>query len=162
MMRVFDEDMVANLEAENKSMKSILHGFSPKPYWNEESQSLINRLRGFYAVGPEVSKNIGEFGYREFPVSAPIQIEATNRIEKLEEELALLKKQTIKSAISLLVEANHQVTMDASIWVYALGPMAQEDSGKYTVMIEEKEDAIYENISDAVDRYLELVKVWLG
>jgi hypothetical protein len=60
-----------------------------------ESQTLVNRLRGKYGIGPDLPNGepefgYPEFGYRQFP-TVPIQIEAADRIEELERELRKVK-----------------------------------------------------------------------
>jgi hypothetical protein len=77
------ETVVADL----KAAQDILMQFSPKPHWSKASQSLVNRLRGIYAIGPHADQGIGEFGFRSFPDRPPIQFEAAARIVELENEL---------------------------------------------------------------------------
>ncbi len=53
------------------------------------SDSLVNRLRGIYDLGPNA-----EFGTRSFAdFIPPISLEAANRIEELESELKKAKSQ---------------------------------------------------------------------
>jgi hypothetical protein len=74
-----------------QELEAQLKRLEPKPHWSEASKSLVNRLRGIYAVGPNADQmgpnNQPEFGWREFPNLPPIQYEAAAHIEKLEEEL---------------------------------------------------------------------------
>ena len=50
------------------------------------SETLVDRLRGLYSVGPK-----GEYGKRDFSEFIPaISLEAANRIEELENELLLI------------------------------------------------------------------------
>lgn len=50
------------------------------------SDRLVDRLRGKYACGPMMANGEPEFGWRETP-KIPIQIDAANRIDELEEAL---------------------------------------------------------------------------
>lgn len=74
-----------------KELEKQLKQLEPKPHWSEASKSLVMRLRGIYAVGPNADlmgpDDNPEFGWREFPDRPPIQFEAAARIEQLEEEL---------------------------------------------------------------------------
>ena len=78
---------------------------------------------------------------------------------------------TDRAAIIKLVDADHQITMDATIWVYKLGELAGDQCGQYTVVDEyddkqgvrnKQKEFIYKDVEDAVDHYLELVKEWIG
>ena len=53
-----------------------------------EPETIVNRLRGIYDVGPE--DNPKEFR-REFPDRPPINYEAARRIEALEQEVERLR-----------------------------------------------------------------------
>lgn len=54
------------------------------------SNRLVDRLRGLYAVGPHLPNGNPEFGWRQFQ-APPIQHEAAERIEALEERVAELE-----------------------------------------------------------------------
>lgn len=61
------------------------------------SDTLVDRLRGKYKIGPD-----GEFGTRNFgDFVAPISLEAATRIEELEEKL----KESRNDIIELCAEA---------------------------------------------------------
>jgi hypothetical protein len=47
------------------------------------NNDLVKRLRGQYAVGPTLENGEPEFGWRQMP-TVPIQVEAAERIEKLQ------------------------------------------------------------------------------
>lgn len=71
---------------ENAELKQLIERFMPRSYWSEGSKNLVQRLRGIYSVGADPQNP--EFGYRNFSgFIAPIQLEAAQRIEDLEEEL---------------------------------------------------------------------------
>tara|TARA_R110000851_G_scaffold169340_1_gene315517 strand:- start:368 stop:571 length:204 start_codon:yes stop_codon:yes gene_type:complete len=53
--------------------------------------TLVNRLRGIYAVGPNAEFGSRSFG--SFGIVAPISLEAANRIEELEQALDDAKMQ---------------------------------------------------------------------
>jgi hypothetical protein len=69
----------------------ILKQLTPKPHWSEASRSLVGRLRGIYAIGPNADQmgpnDTPEFGWRKHDNTPPIQFEAAQRIQDLEEEL---------------------------------------------------------------------------
>jgi hypothetical protein len=79
---------------------------------------------------------------------------------------------TEKELIVETIKADHQVVMDATIWVYKLGFMAQDDDGKYTVLVEHfdehgmcselEEVGVFETPEEAADKYLELVNEYNG
>lgn len=50
------------------------------------SNRLVDRLRGKYASGPHLPNGLPEFGWRQFQAT-PINLEAAERIEKLEAAL---------------------------------------------------------------------------
>ncbi len=54
------------------------------------SDRLVDRLRGQYACGPHLPNGNPEFGWRQFQ-APPIQHEAADRIESLEDEIELLR-----------------------------------------------------------------------
>jgi len=55
--------------------------------------TLVDRLRGMYQVGPVDGDGKGEFGERSFAnFLPPISLEAANRIEDLEKTLKELKE----------------------------------------------------------------------
>jgi hypothetical protein len=56
------------------------------------SDRLVDRLRGKYASGPHLPNGNPEFGWRQFE-SPPIQHEAANRIEELEDLIEHLKNE---------------------------------------------------------------------
>lgn len=53
-------------------------------------KDLTKRLRGLYAIGPTLPSGEPEFGWRQYEGTPPIQIEAAERIEQLEAEVAKL------------------------------------------------------------------------
>jgi len=55
----------------------------------EVSNSLLDRLRGKYAMGPTMANGEPEFGWREFP-TPPIQKEAADLIEKMSKALHII------------------------------------------------------------------------
>jgi hypothetical protein len=69
-------------------------------------------------------------------------------------------------AVKFLVEKEHQVTMDATVWVGMLGPMAAEEAHKYSVTIdgikEDEKEWIFDTVDEAVNKYLEEVEKWTG
>ena len=75
-----------------------------------------------------------------------------------------------REAIKALVELEHQVVQDATYWIYQLGPLAEDDCGKYTVLEEvpdkvgkiNPKEHIFINLDEAIDKYLELVTAWRG
>lgn len=77
--------------SEVEELREILKRLEPQPHWSEGSRSLVMRLRGIYAVGPNAMRmgpdDNPEFGWRNFGPVPPIQFEAAARIQQLEEEL---------------------------------------------------------------------------
>ena len=70
---------------------AALKAYEPQPYWSEATKSLVMRLRGIYAIGPEADQGIGEYGFHKFDNRPPIQLEAAERIAALEAENERLK-----------------------------------------------------------------------
>jgi hypothetical protein len=64
-----------------------LEQYEPQPFWSTASKSMVMRLRGIYAIGPQADEGIAEFGFRDFGPVPPIQSEAAAHIEALEKEL---------------------------------------------------------------------------
>lgn len=56
----------------------------------EIRNDLTKRLRGIYASGPTLENGEPEFGWRKMAEPPPIQVEAAERIEKLEAALLAL------------------------------------------------------------------------
>ena len=81
----------------SEKLKANSDRLRAKHHWSEASASLVHRLRGIYAVGPNADQSAtgqGEFGSRTFGDMPPIQFEAAQRIEDLEAELERLRSQT--------------------------------------------------------------------
>ena len=91
-----------------KELEALLDRLNPQPHWSAASKSLVMRLRGIYAVGPNADQlgpdDKPEFGWRDFKdqgFQVPgIQLEAAQRIQDLEEELQKYRERFFdKSAI---------------------------------------------------------------
>lgn len=83
---------------------SALKAYEPQPYWSEATKSLVMRLRGIYAIGPEADQGIGEYGFHKFDNRPPIQLEAAERIAALEAENAEWKKRHADALAAVGVE----------------------------------------------------------
>lgn len=81
------------LQEENKQLRELLSKYLPKEHWATASKSLVSRLRGIYAIGPQADQNIAEFGWREYAGRPPIQHEAAQRISDLEDVLLEVKEE---------------------------------------------------------------------
>ena len=77
-----------------------------------EAATLINRLRGVYAIGPDVDGG-PEFGHRDFgsTFTPRIQLEAADRIETLETQLTEAKA---RAAIAALPQNRVPVPTDGN------------------------------------------------
>jgi hypothetical protein len=85
---VSDKLNQAVLENRVRELTAALEQMAPKPHWTTESRSLIDRLRGKYAMG---EPPLPEFGHRYF-TTPRIQHEAAARIGALEDALAAAEK----------------------------------------------------------------------
>lgn len=87
----FQEIENAALKMKLQEREVLLKQYAPKPYWSEASRSLVMRLRGIYAIGPGADQtgpnDEPEFGWRHHQGMPPIQFEAAQRIQDLDEEL---------------------------------------------------------------------------
>ena len=78
-----------------KELEALLDHLNPQPHWSAASKSLVMRLRGVYAIGPNADlmgpDDQPEFGWRDFKEQGfqvpGIQLEAAQRIQDLEKEL---------------------------------------------------------------------------
>lgn len=86
-------DCCIELDQENRALRKTLEAMAPKPHWPEWTKSLIQRLQGIYAIGPEAAAGVGEFGYRTFEDRPAIQLEAAHRLAVLEDRVFLMWKQ---------------------------------------------------------------------
>ena len=80
---------IAELEAQ-------LAAYQPKDHWSTATKSLVMRLRGIYAVGPNADQmgadDKPKFGWRDFGQRPPIQYEAAERIAALESALQVARE----------------------------------------------------------------------
>jgi len=93
MPEELDDELEESRLTIGEALAKVAEHVKPQPYWN--SKSLVLRLRGIYAVGPD-AMNMGphdspEFGWRVFDKLPGIQSEAAHRIETLERELQELR-----------------------------------------------------------------------
>jgi len=94
------DETIKELQKENEQLRAILKTLEPKPHWPNATKSLVMRLRGIYAVGPNADQmgpnDTPEFGWRDHTQSGffipGIQLEAAARISELEDEVAKLRE----------------------------------------------------------------------
>lgn len=69
--------------------------YTRKEHWATAKNSLVGRLMGVYAIGPNAdqmtTQDNPEFGWRVMPVTEPIRFEAAERIEELEAKIRELE-----------------------------------------------------------------------
>lgn len=73
-----------DLAAQDKETRTVHDPFTGLDV--QISDRLVDRLRGKYASGPHLPNGLPEFGWRQFQAT-PINLEAAERIEKLEASL---------------------------------------------------------------------------
>ena len=87
-----DRKRIAELEVQLKA-------YQPKDFWSDATKSLVMRLRGIYAVGPNAAQmgpdDKPEFGWRGHGERPPIHYEAAQRISDLEAQLADLRLRSL-------------------------------------------------------------------
>jgi hypothetical protein len=85
------ETLVNMLYGRVEELEAIVKRLEPQPHWSGASKSLVMRLRGIYAIGPNAMQmgpnDKPEFGWRTFDQMPPIQFEAAARIQELEDRL---------------------------------------------------------------------------
>jgi len=84
---------------------AIIEKNEPKPHWSAQSKSLVMRLRGIYAIGPDALQmgpdDTPEFGWRTFENLPPIHYEAAQHIQELEEELQKYRERFFRQECDL-------------------------------------------------------------
>ncbi len=97
-----DQERLQELEAKIKKLE-------PQAHWSAASRSLVMRLRGIYAIGPNADQmgpnDKPEFGWRDFKdqgFQVPgIHIEAAQRIQDLEDELQKYRERFFRQECNL-------------------------------------------------------------
>ena len=131
---------IAELEAQ-------LAAYQPKDHWSTATKSLVMRLRGIYAVGPNADQmgadDKPEFGWRDYGQRPPIQYEAADRIAALETAL-----QVAREALCLSPTGDDYRLMAISL----SGTALKQDMQEHIALYEEKRSKALARIEEEMSR----------
>lgn len=101
------------------------------PFTNENvkiSNALVDRLRGRYACGPTLPNGKPEFGWRQY-ATAPIQVEAAERIEEQAGHIAALVEAVKDTADTLEGYFSDGTHVDSAQWISDLRSLVAKAEG---------------------------------